>query len=157
LNDHFVYDFGSYTSGSTYYNIPALEPGPHKLKFRAWDILNNSATTELAFTVVKGLEPDFSVGLTNNPAKENTTFIINHDRTGSDMEVEIEVFDMSGRRLWLHRETGVSTSSAYTVGWNLTLDNGQRLQTGVYLYRVRISSDGSKKVSRSKKLIVLGG
>lgn len=157
LNDHFVYDFGSYTSGSTYYNIPALEPGPHKLKFRAWDILNNSATTELAFTVVKGLEPDFSVALTNNPAKENTTFIINHDRTGSNMEVEIEVFDMSGRRLWLHRETGVSTSSAYTVGWNLTLDNGQRLQTGVYLYRVRISSDGSKKVSRSKKLIVLGG
>ena len=97
------------------------------------------------------------MALTNNPAKENTTFIINHDRTGSDMEVEIEVFDMSGRRLWLHRETGVSTSSAYTVGWNLTLDNGQRLQTGVYLYRVRVSSDGSKKVSRSKKLIVVGG
>lgn len=158
LNDNFVYDFGSYTSGSTYYNIPALEPGPHKLKFRAWDILNNSSTTELAFTVVKGLEPDFfSVGLSDNPAKGSTTFIINHDRTGSDMDVEIEVFDMSGRRLWLHRETGVSTSSAYTVGWNLTLDNGQRLQTGVYLYRVRISSDGSKKVSKSKKLIVVGG
>ncbi len=158
LNDHFVYDFGSYTSGSTYYNIPALEPGPHKLKFRAWDILNNSSTTDLSFTVVKGLEPDFfSVGLSDNPARENTTFIINHDRTGSDMDIEIEVFDVSGRRLWLHRESGVPTSSAYTVNWNLSLDSGQRLQTGVYLYRVRISSDGSNKVSKSKKLIVLGG
>ncbi|MBR6944678.1 MAG: type IX secretion system sortase PorU, partial [Prevotella sp.] len=158
LNDNFVYDFGSYTSGSTYYNIPALEPGPHKLKFRAWDILNNSSTTELAFTVVKGLEPDFfSVGLSDNPAKGSTTFIINHDRTGSDMDVEIEVFDVSGRQLWKHKENAVPTSGAYTVSWNLSLDNGQRLQTGVYLYRVHISSDGSKKVSKSKKLIVVGG
>ena len=45
LNDNFQYDFGSYTSGSTYYNIPQLEVGPHKLQFRAWDILNNYSTS----------------------------------------------------------------------------------------------------------------
>ena len=37
-----------------------------------------------------------------------------------------------------------------------TLDTGGRLQTGVYLYRVRAGSDGSKKTSKAKKLIVLG-
>ena len=73
------------------------------------------------------------------------------------MDVEIEVFDVSGRQLWKHKENAVPTSGAYTVSWNLSLDNGQRLQTGVYLYRVNISSDGSKKVSKSKKLIVVGG
>ena len=156
LNDNFTFDFGSYTSGSTYYNIPELDAGEHSLKFRAWDILNNSSTVELSFNVVKGLTPTlFSVGVSTNPASSTTTFIINHDRTGSDMDIEIDVFDTSGRILWRHEETGVSTSSAYTIEWDLTTETGYPLQTGVYLYRVYISSDGSDKASKTKKLIVI--
>ena len=157
LNDHFSFDFGTYTRGSTYYNIPELAPGPHRLLFRAWDVLNNSSTAELDFTVVRGLEPTlFSVDVGKNPATTSTTFIINHDRTGSDMDVEIDVFDMSGRQLWHYTETGVPTSGAHTVEWDLTLDSGGRLHTGVYLYRASIATDGSKKVSKAKKLIVIG-
>ena len=37
----------------------------------------------------------------------------------------------------------------------LSIDGGNKLQTGVYLYRVLISSDGSKKASQAKKLIIL--
>lgn len=157
LNDNFQYDFGSYTSGNTYYNIPELSEGPHTLLFRAWDVLNNSSTTQLSFNVVKGLTPSlFSVSCTNNPATTETTFIITHDRTGSEMNVEVEIFDVSGRLLWRHTESGLSMSGAYTVDWDLTVDGGQRLQTGVYLYRVRVSSDGSSKASKAKKLIILG-
>lgn len=157
LNDHFVYDFGSYTTGTTYYNIPELAPGPHKLQFRAWDVLNNSSTAELTFHVVKGMQPNlFSVDCTNNPARTTTTFIINHDRVGTQVDVEIDVFDMSGRQLWKHQERGVSTNDAYTVDWDLIVDSGARLQTGVYLYRVSLSSEGSQKISKAKKLIVIG-
>ena len=156
LNDNFTYDFGSYTSGSTYYSLPELEAGTHKLRFRAWDILNNSSTVELSFNVVKALSPQlFSVDVTENPATTTTTFIITHDRTGSDIDVTIELYDFSGRHLWTHSETGVSTSSAYTVDWDLTVNGGHKLRTGVYLYRVLISSDGSKQVSQTRKLIIL--
>ena len=156
LNDNFMYDFGSHTSGMTTFNIPELAPGPHKLQFKAWDAMNNSSTVELNFTVVKGLGPElFSVGVTRNPASETTTFIINHDRTGSKMEVDIDVFDLSGRLLWKHKEAGVPDTEAYTVDWNLTADNGGKLQTGVYLYRVAVASDGSKQVSKARKLIVM--
>ena len=156
LNDNFTFDFGSYTSGYTYYNIPELDEGEHSLKFRAWDILNNSSTVELSFNVVKGLTPTlYSIGVTNNPAYSTTTFIINHDRTGSDMDVRIEVFDTAGRILWQHDETAVPTSSAYTVTWDLTTSTGYALQTGVYLYRVWIGSDGGSMVSKAKKLIVI--
>ena len=156
LNDNFVYDFGSYTTGSTFYSIPELTPGVHSLKFRAWDILNNSSTTQLDFNVVSGLQPNlFSVSCTKNPAYSSTTFIINHDRTGSNMDVELDIFDLSGRQLWKYTESDVPTSSTLTVDWDLTLDGGRRLQTGVYLYRVRVSSDGSSKTSLAKKLIVI--
>ena len=156
LNENFSYDFGSYTSGTTFYALPELEPGQHRLLFRAWDVYNNPSTTELTFTVVKGLKPNlFSISCTNNPAHTSTTFIVNHDRMGSNVNVAIDVFDMSGRHLWTHSENGVSEGSAYTVNWNLTLDNGAALQTGVYLYRVRIGSDGSSMTSKAKKLVVV--
>lgn len=155
LNDNFSFDFGSYTSGSTYYSIPRLPVGPHKLIFRAWDVLNNSSTTSLTFNVVEGLEPSlFDVSLTANPASTSTTFIISHDRTGSAMNVRIDVFDASGRALWSHQEKGVNTGGAYTVTWNLNSNAGMPVHTGVYLYRVGISSDGSDYVEKTKKLII---
>ena len=156
LNDYFQYDFGSYTSGTVGYSIPELDYGEHKLLFRAWDVLNNSSTAELTFNVVKGLEPHFfDVECTQNPASTTTSFRILHDRTGSTMDVVLDVFDISGRHLWSYSEGGVSMSNTYTVDWDLTIDGGRHLSTGVYLYRLRISSDGSSYASKAKKLIVL--
>ena len=156
LNDYFQFDFGDYRSGGLNYSLPALSAGRHKLLFRAWDVMNNSSTAELEFNVVKALEPSiFSVDCTNNPARSETTFILTHDRTGSQVDVELDVFDTSGRQLWHHAESGVSTDRAYTVSWDLTTNGGHRLSTGVYLYRVRLSSEGSSQASKAKKLIIL--
>ena len=156
LNNNFCYDFGTYTSGSTFYSIPELEEGPHRLQFRAWDIQNNSSTAVLHFNVVKGLRPQlFNIGVTNNPARTSTTFIISHDRMESNMDVVIELFDAAGRQIWRHAESGVSATGNYTVDWDLSVDGGRPLQTGVYLYRVKVSSEGSSYVSKTKKLIVI--
>lgn len=154
LNDNFTYDFGTYTSGSTYYSIPELEAGPHKLQFRAWDILNNSSSTTLSFNVVKSLKPSFDAGVTENPAKSSTTFIINHDRMASKLNIVIEVYDTSGRMLWNHAESGVSNVGTYTVKWDLSTGHGT-LRTGIYLYRVKVASDGSDYESKTKKLIII--
>lgn len=156
LNANFVYDFGSYTTGSTHYSLPQLSEGRHSLRFRAWDILNNSNTATLNFNVVKGLRPDqLDVTVTNNPARTSTTFIITHDRSGSNLDVALEIFDMSGRLLYKQEETGISTTNTYTIDWNLTTDGGGRLQTGVYLYRVVVGTDGATRTSKAKKLIII--
>lgn len=156
LNDYFQYDFGSYTKGQVGFSIPTLSYGQHKLLFRAWDVLNNSSTAELAFNVVKGLEPQLvSVECSPNPAKTNTTFRIVHDRTASEMDVKLDIFDTSGRHLWTHSENSVPTDQVYTLDWDLTTNEGRRLNTGLYLYRVSISSDGSDYSSKAQKLIIL--
>ena len=156
LNDYFQYDFGSYTSGKLGYSIPALDYGKHHLLFRAWDVMNNSSTAELTFNVVKGLEPVLSaVDCTPNPAKTTTTFYITHDCINSPLEVIIDVYDISGRHLWSHNESGTYSSNTLTVDWDLTTNSGSRLNTGVYLYRVQMSSEGSSYASKAKKLIVL--
>ena len=156
LNEYFQYEFGDYRSGTVGYTLPELTEGEHRLTFRAWDVLNNSSVAELRFNVVRGLQPNcFSVECTRNPATTSTSFVVNHDRTGSQMDVDLEIFDASGRLLWRKSETGVSTGSAYQIDWDLTTSSGSRLQTGVYLYRVLIGSDGSKKSSKAQKLIIL--
>ena len=156
LNDYFQFDFGDYRSGTLNFSIPTLAAGSHKLLFRAWDVLNNSSYVELPFTVVKGLEPQvFSVDCTPNPARTTATFLVSHDRTGSQVDVEIDVFDTSGRQLWRHTETGLAANQSYTVTWDLTTTGGHRLETGVYLYRILLSSDGSTQASKAKKLIIV--
>ena len=156
LNDYFQYDFGSYTSGKLGYSIPALDYGKHHLLFRAWDVLNNSSTAELTFNVVKGIEPVFSdMDCTPNPATTKTTFRIIHDRANSPLDVIIDVFDISGRHLWSHSESGTYSGNTLTIDWDLTNNGGSRLNTGVYLYRVQLSCDGSSYASKAKKLIIL--
>lgn len=157
LNERFLYDFGDYCKGKVDYVLPELSDGPHKLLFRAWDAQNNSSVAELSFVVNATQQPTLSnVICTKNPATTSTSFVISHDRAGSEVDVELEVFDTSGRLLWRKSETGIPTDQTYTIDWDLTTGNGSRLKTGVYLYRVLISNNGSSKASQAKKLIVLG-
>lgn len=156
LNDYYTNDFGSYTRGTIGYSIPTLANGSHKLLFRAWDVLNNSSTSEFTFNVANGVEPNcFNVSCTKNPATTTTTFIITHDRIDTELNVDLQVFDMSGRLLWEQNETGTPTSNTYSIDWDLTTGNGAHLGTGIYLYRVQISCDGSSYASKAKKLIII--
>ena len=157
LNDYFRYDFGSYTKGVASFKIPQLPEGQHHLSFRVWDIFNNSTSTELDFNVVHGLSPRcLGLNVTPNPAREHAKFIIHHDNPGSDVFVRIELFDMSGRKLWQHEENGMSEGHIYTVDWDLTVGGGQRLGTGVYLYRASVGAGGGTTSSKTQKLVVIG-
>lgn len=156
LNDNFQYDFGSYTSGSTFFNIPTLSEGPHTLRFRAWDILNNPSTTTLSFNVISSQKPTIvDVNATKNPAKNATTFIATHDRPGSEVNMKVEIFDMSGRLLHTMSQTTTTSSATSVMDWDLTTSNGNRLQTGIYLYRVNVSGANTSIASKAKKLIII--
>jgi hypothetical protein len=156
LNDYFQYDFGTYTKGTVGFSIPELNEGPHRLQFRAWDVLNNSTTSELNFNVSKSASPNFfDVECTHNPATTTTGIRIIHDRVGANMDVVLDIFDMAGHHLWQHREHGTPYDNTYLINWDLCVDGGRRLHTGVYLYRVRISSNGSSQTSKAKKIIII--
>ena len=79
----------------------------------------------------------------------------NQLRANSPLEVVIDVYDISGRHLWSHNESGTYSGNTLTVDWNLTTSAGSRLHTGVYLYRVQLSCEGSSYASKANKLIVL--
>ena len=155
LNEYYLSDIGGYTQGAVSYVLPELSEGKHSLMFRAWDMMNNSSTVTVEFEVVKGLAPDvLSVEAIPNPTQGNATFMIAHDRPENDMEVTIEVLDFSGRVLWSHGEQVVPSGNTYTYTWNLCSMSGQPLATGVYLYRVVVSSPAGQSSSKVQKMLI---
>ena len=156
LNSYFAYDFGDYRSGQVSFSIPELSEGKHKLLFRAWDVLNNSSTSELAFEVVKGEPGSITIDCKRNPSSNLSTFIITHDRVGTQLDVQLDLYDTSGRQLWQHRESGVASGNVYTMDWDLSISGGRPLMTGVYIYRITVSSDNGSEVSQAKKMIITG-
>lgn len=156
LNDNFAFDYGSYTSGQTYYVLPALSEGKHTLKFRAWDILNNSSTTTLDFVVKKNIQPNIvDVYATNNPARESTTFVVAHNFCGAELNLEIDIMDTSGRLLLSASKRDIATTNTMSYPWDLRTDSGAKLNTGIYLYRVKLSSNGSSYASKTQKLLII--
>ena len=147
LNNYFEYDFGDYRSGSIGFSIPQLSIGTHKLLFRAWDILNNSTTTELLFEVSEDAgSGEFNVTCTQNPASTNTQFVITHDRPGSELKVTLDVFDLGGRQLWQQTDTVMATNDTVTIDWNLNVAGGSRLHTGLYLCRLTLNDGDSQTI-----------
>jgi hypothetical protein len=133
--------------------LPELAEGKHTLMFRAWDMVNNSSTTTLEFEVVKGLAPDILHVQTVSHAGE-TTFLLTHDRPENEVTVTFEVFDFSGRILWSHSELVASQDNSYVYAWSQCSSSGQPLDTGVYLYRVVVSSPAGQSSSKAQKMLI---
>lgn len=157
LNNYYELLAGEEGTGIVKFPIPALEPGMHTAEFRVWDIQNNSTVRTFAFEVVEGLKP-FLLDVVATPgiARDQVTFHLTHNRPESRMKVGIIVYDLAGRQLWKHEESGTSgLFENYTVSWDLT-SGGARMRPGIYLYRAAISTDNSKDATKARKFIILG-
>ena len=147
LNKYFTYDFSSYNSGTVTYQLTGIEPGHHTLTFRAWDVCDNSSTAVLSFVVTENLNSEFDIYATNNPSRTNTNFVVsNIDTSTGNTEVEIEVYDVFGRRVWA-KTVNTEGSPYCTTTWNLSTTTGMPLPAGIYIYRAKThgnETDGKK-------------
>lgn len=144
------------TLGNLRYPLTALENGTHTLRLRVWDVHNNMSEKTINFTVSTGLKPELvDVYATNNPAKESTTFYVQHNRSNAQITVGIEVYDLMGRLVWSTKQSGRSNNfMTFPITWDLNRPGGGRVQRGIYVYRATISTDGEHEVSKAKKLAV---
>ena len=155
INNYYTHEFGDFTRGTVAYNIPQLENGPHTLTFRAWDVLNNTNHTSLNF-VVDNEQPTSILRLmaSQNPATTSTNFVVSYSLPGSECDFIFEVFDFSGRRIWMHEETSEGEGGIFTVTWDLTSGAGSKVGTGIYLYRCLVRCGESKWTSKTQKILV---
>ena len=151
LNDYFQTSANSYTEGTLNFKLPEMKDGKHTLTFRVWDLLNNSSTHTIEFEVQKGLTPViFSISNYPNPVKAQTSIMVKHDRPETILNTNVEIFDLSGRKIW-----SFSQSSADNITWDLTASDGKKVKSGVYLYRVNIQTTDSDIYSKTNKMLII--
>ena len=156
LNSLFENAEGDYTAGRVMFTLPELPEGKHELMLRAWDVMNNSTTVYLGFKVVNDLKPKFSIDVTASPARENTSFVITHDRPGQNASVTIQVSSTDGMLQWSKTCRDESGSGVTVVDWNLHGNSGHRMQPGLYIVRAIVGTDGGGSSSASCKLVIVG-
>src|SRR6185436_9743298 len=106
LNDFYEADLNSYQQGSIHFQLPALKAGPHSLKIKAWDVLNNSSEYILEFNVAKDEDLVLSHVLNYpNPFTTKTQFWFEHNRPGQDLQVKVEIFTVSGKLIKTVKQT----------------------------------------------------
>lgn len=157
LNNYYENRIGQEGEGIVKFGIPKLAAGKHTAEFKVWDIMNNVQTVSFMFEVVEGLKPYLmELKATPVPARENVSFFFTHNRPDCRMKIGILVYDMAGRLLWKHEESGSSgLFQQYEVDWDLTNSSGSRIRPGIYLYRAAISTDNSKEATETERIVVL--
>jgi hypothetical protein len=143
-------------SGSITYPLSGLEVGDHTLTISVWDNAGNNTEATIAFTVAAGPKPYINDITTDcNPATSSVTFSIMHDRVQEDSEATVDVFDLSGRKIWSASFSGTPDFEyGSNVTWNLTDGSGNRVPRGIYLYRATLITNDGIEVSQTKKLAV---
>lgn len=143
--------------GTIAYPLSNLASGEHSLKFKVWDINNNSSEKTIKFKVVPGLAPEmYDVYTTANPARTDAKFYVTHNRPGGYITVKLEVFDLMGHPVWSKVESGKSDEfTSFPIYWDLTDNAGRRVSRGIYIYRASISAqEGGEATTKSKKIAV---
>lgn len=151
LNDFYKSDSNDFTKGTIRFKLPTMKSGKHTVSIRVWDLLNNSSTHTLEFEVVKGLEPEiFSIYNYPNPVKSYTKFVVEHDRPETVLNATVDIYDLSGRLVWTFKQ-----STLDEITWDMNDMYGQRLKTGIYLYRISVQSNSDQVFSKINKLMIV--
>jgi hypothetical protein len=98
LNDYYEADLDSYQSGKVVYPLAKLSSGRYNLKFKVWDIFNNSSESYTEFVVAESSELALNHVLNYpNPFTTNTSFFFEHNRPCDALDVQVQVFTVSGK------------------------------------------------------------
>jgi hypothetical protein len=158
LNDFYQTELNDYTKGKVNYKLRDLEVGPHSIKIKAWDTYNNSSETTLNFTVVN----DAILNLENvlnypNPFVNYTEFWFNHNKPNEVLEVQVQVFTISGKLIKTINQNIITTGNlSRSISWNGLDDFGNKIGKGVYIYKLKVKSTISNLTSEKfEKLVIL--
>ena len=157
LNDYYESDLDSYQKGTVRYPLSDLESGKHTLTLRLWDVYNNPGEAYTEFVVAENASLAIDRILNYpNPFTTNTAFYFEHNAPGQNLDVQIEIFTVSGKIVKVIE--GVYGGEGFRVGpiaWDGRDDFGDKIGKGVYVYKVSVQNAAGSSVEEFEKLVIL--
>jgi hypothetical protein len=157
LNELYEAELDNYQKGQVRYNFNDLEPGPHTLTLKAYDVYNNPSSATLEFVVVKKEELALDHVLNYpNPFTTSTQFMFEHNQAETYLRVRIEIFTITGK-LVKTIKTNAKTNGfrIEPIHWNGRDEFGDKIARGVYVYKVSVENLQGESVEKIEKLVIL--
>ena len=153
LNSFFSNELNEYQRGTLRYQLAQLPPGKHQIQLKAWDLLNNSNTASLDFTMLnKEVLKIAQVRNFPNPFKAiggKTNFAFEHNQADTDLSILIDIVDASGAAITQIRRTlNTQGTRNIEISWDGTTQEGRKCLPGIYYYRFSVSVAGNPSIGK---------
>jgi len=157
LNDFYLADKDSYNSGTVRYPLQNLAPGAHKLKVRAWNILNIPAEATIDFVVKSDEKLEIAHVLNYpNPFTTKTSFYFEHNQPMETFDILVHIFTISGKLVKTLRSTQfLEGNRSNAIEWDARDDYGDKIGKGVYLYRLSVRNSQGQTAEKIEKIAIL--
>ena len=157
LNDFYEPALDTYQKGSVRFQLPDLADGPHTLKIKAWDVVNNSTETILEFITAKQQDLQLShVFNYPNPFTTRTNFWFEHNQASGNLHVLISIYSLSGKLVHqIQRIISTSGFRSNEIEWDGRDAYSEKLGRGVYIYRISVTAPNGKRIDKTEKLYLL--
>ena len=156
LNDYYQAETNTFSAGHVIFPFFNLAPGLHTLRFKIWDVFNNSSEAYTEFMV--NPSSSFTIAAVSNypnPFSDQTNFTFEHNQPGQLMDVQVLVYNLAGQRMAKVQSTIVAGGfRSDPIKWNGKSDGGSPLGAGMYIYRITATSaDGRQQYGAGKLAI----
>ncbi len=159
MNDFYEADVDDFTSGQALYPLKDLSPGIHTIKVKAWDVSNNVSEAQIEFRVLeKGDENLEHVLNYPNPFTSNTSFQFEHDLPGSQLDILVHIYTLSGKLIKTIKSNQISNGYRIdNINWDGRDDFGAKIGKGIYLYKIKVKANelNQSRESNFEKLAIL--
>lgn len=157
MNDYYETAPNTYKRGYVYFPVEGIPDGRHRFTIKAWDVNNNSGEGHVDFVVADGQVVEVQ-NLMNypNPFRDMTHFVFEHNHPDENLRAEINIYNTAGVFVRKLTQDFISTGSrSNEITWDATDNNGAKLPSGVYIYRMMISTENGINETAYQKLVLV--
>jgi hypothetical protein len=137
------------TKGVVKYPLSNLAAGRYTIRVKAWDIANNPGEGMTEFIVAESGSDGIKKLLSYpNPFADLTRFRFEHNMNAQILTVKLTVFNAIGQLVkTINQDVPTDGSLVEGITWNGADNAGNKLPSGVYIYRVTVSTKDVKPVT----------
>jgi len=142
LNDFYKSDIDNFRKGVVRFPLSDLTPGLHRIKVKAFDVLNNTSEAVLEFYVLGDEDLEIKRLLNYpNPFTTSTNFIFEHTLPNTNLSIVINIYTVTGKLVKSIVSEKLSTGFRIDdISWDGKDDYGNQLARGIYLYQVKLNA-----------------